>query len=161
MIRRPPRSTLFPYTTLFRSQSIRQRAAWVPVSWPHDGLERDKGSGEPLKNIYLGHGVAMLPEHATYGDDRGNAVEPGIEEMLERMRTGRFKVFRHLAEWFEEFRSYHREDGKVVKLRDDLMAATRYALMMKRYGLSYAEANRPLRPAGPPPRKLTTWRKQA
>src|SRR5258708_37198627 len=89
-------------------------------------------SGEPLKNIYLGHGVAMLPEHATYGDDRGNAVEPGIEEMLERMRTGRFKVFRHLAEWFEEFRSYHREDGKVVRLRDDLMAATRYALMMKR-----------------------------
>src|SRR3712207_8786840 len=25
MIRRPPRSTLFPYTTLFRSQSIRAR----------------------------------------------------------------------------------------------------------------------------------------
>src|SRR3989449_6647591 len=38
MIRRPPRSTLFPYTTLFRSQLLRQRrvllqagfhAAWV------------------------------------------------------------------------------------------------------------------------------------
>src|SRR3712207_7795927 len=30
MIRRPPRSTLFPYTTLFRSgnESDRQRAAW-------------------------------------------------------------------------------------------------------------------------------------
>src|SRR3712207_8087857 len=27
MIRRPPRSTLFPYTTLFRSQFSRQRAA--------------------------------------------------------------------------------------------------------------------------------------
>src|SRR5688572_32329085 len=27
MIRRPPRSTLFPYTTLFRSTSRRQRAA--------------------------------------------------------------------------------------------------------------------------------------
>src|SRR5258708_35076065 len=27
MIRRPPRSTLFPYTTLFRSQRVRRRAA--------------------------------------------------------------------------------------------------------------------------------------
>src|SRR2546421_3739922 len=30
MIRRPPRSTLFPYTTLFRSQPF---AALPPVSW--------------------------------------------------------------------------------------------------------------------------------
>src|SRR5438067_4481823 len=29
MIRRPPRSTLFPYTTLFRSQSQRRRGARV------------------------------------------------------------------------------------------------------------------------------------
>src|SRR2546422_1829169 len=29
MIRRPPRSTLFPYTTLFRSLEIRQRIAFV------------------------------------------------------------------------------------------------------------------------------------
>src|SRR2546429_7781640 len=28
MIRRPPRSTLFPYTTLFRSPSGRLRCAW-------------------------------------------------------------------------------------------------------------------------------------
>ncbi len=28
---------------------------------------------------------------------------------------------------------YHRKDGKVVKERDDLMAATRYGMMMIRY----------------------------
>src|SRR5216683_6885707 len=28
MIRRPPRSTLFPYTTLFRSGTCRRSAAW-------------------------------------------------------------------------------------------------------------------------------------
>src|SRR3712207_9502640 len=28
MIRRPPRSTLFPYTTLFRSDVLRRRWAW-------------------------------------------------------------------------------------------------------------------------------------
>src|SRR3989442_1082826 len=34
MIRRPPRSTLFPYTTLFRSQTIRSSVAshWERVS---------------------------------------------------------------------------------------------------------------------------------
>lgn len=53
-------------------------------------------------------------------------------DMLDRMQTGRFKVFSNLSEWFEEFRMYHRKDGKVVKERDDLLSATRYALMMKR-----------------------------
>src|SRR5256885_5510310 len=31
MIRRPPRSTLFPYTTLFRSQRVRERLQEVGV----------------------------------------------------------------------------------------------------------------------------------
>src|SRR5256885_17232287 len=33
MIRRPPRSTLFPYTTLFRSISSLPGAAATPCSW--------------------------------------------------------------------------------------------------------------------------------
>src|SRR2546427_9610119 len=44
MIRRPPRSTLFPYTTLFRSQSwdrwaaVFEQAGYAPVQpgWPDD-----------------------------------------------------------------------------------------------------------------------------
>ena len=42
-------------------------------------------------------------------------------------------MFAHLNDWFEEFRLYHRKDGKVIKEHDDLMSATRYALMMLRY----------------------------
>src|SRR5258708_11685700 len=36
MIRRPPRSTLFPYTTLFRSQTLRERIRkdWDPTKQP-------------------------------------------------------------------------------------------------------------------------------
>src|SRR2546425_338247 len=34
MIRRPPRSTLFPYTTLFRSAVPTRRAEWDPESRP-------------------------------------------------------------------------------------------------------------------------------
>ena len=52
--------------------------------------------------------------------------------MLTRMETGKFKVFSPLLDWFEEFRLYHRKDGKVVKEGDDLLAATRYGVMMLR-----------------------------
>src|SRR5947208_4896885 len=38
MIRRPPRSTLFPYTTLFRSP-----AASVPTRWPAPGWTTSPG----------------------------------------------------------------------------------------------------------------------
>ena len=54
-------------------------------------------------------------------------------DMLIRMESGRFKVFDHLHDWWEEFRLYHRRDGKVHKENDDLLAATRYALMMLRF----------------------------
>src|SRR2546430_8953569 len=41
MIRRPPRSTLFPYTTLFRSRSPAARGANRPVA--EDGGDRPPG----------------------------------------------------------------------------------------------------------------------
>src|SRR2546429_348940 len=50
MIRRPPRSTLFPYTTLFRSHQATQPEAECLV----DRLERLPGLGEPLGEV-LGH----------------------------------------------------------------------------------------------------------
>src|SRR2546426_3437466 len=38
MIRRPPRSTLFPYTTLFRSHVVRRRCPpWIPPPGPASG----------------------------------------------------------------------------------------------------------------------------
>jgi Terminase RNaseH-like domain len=49
------------------------------------------------------------------------------------MQTDRFKDYRHLNDWFEEFRLYDRKDGKAVKEHDDRLSATRYAIMMLRY----------------------------
>ena len=54
-------------------------------------------------------------------------------EMLNRMQTGRLKVAAHLSQWFEEFRMYHRKDGRIVKEYDDLLCATRYGLMMLKH----------------------------
>jgi hypothetical protein len=58
-----------------------------------------------------------------------------VTDMLDRMMTGRWKVFSHLNDWFEEFRMYHRKDGKIVKLMDDILSASRYALMMIRFAV--------------------------
>ena len=63
-------------------------------------------------------------------------------EMLDRMQTGRWKVFNHLNDWFEEFELYHRKDGLIVKLNDDLLSASRYALMMKRYAVVRKQAKK-------------------
>jgi len=112
------------------SASVRPWGEW-PWAWPHDGLQHDKGSGEQLMAQYKSQGLKMLGARATF-EDGTNGVEAGIMEMLERMQTDRFKVFRHLRDWFEEFNLYHRKDGKIVKEGDDLMSATRYALMCKR-----------------------------
>src|SRR3712207_9019634 len=51
MIRRPPRSTLFPYTTLFRSEGVAE--LW--------GLGVDV-----LANLSLGMGVALSPENLAF-----------------------------------------------------------------------------------------------
>ncbi len=46
----------------------------------------------------------------------------------------------HLNDWWEEFRLYSRNDGVLVKEDDNLMAATRYALMMLRFAAVKREA---------------------
>jgi hypothetical protein len=84
-------------------------------------------------------------EHAQF-EDGGTSVEAGIADMLTRMETGRFKVFKHLRDWFDEFALYHRKDGKVVKENDDLLCATRYALMMLRFARTAQEYDRFCRP---------------
>jgi phage terminase large subunit-like protein len=104
----------------------------IPFAWPHDGLQHDKGSGEQLAVQYRKAGLNMLRDRATF-EDGTNGVEAGIALMLQTMQEGRFKVFSHLSDWFEEFRLYHRKDGLIVKLNDDLMSATRYAVMMRRF----------------------------
>ena len=119
---------------------------WIPWAWPHDGLNRDKGSGEQLAEQYRKHKLNMLAERAQH-EEGGNGVEAGILEMLERMQTGRFKVFAGLNDWFEEFRLYHRKDGLIVKERDDLMSASRYAVMMKRFAITRPTASINRKPA--------------
>lgn len=124
-------------TVAYHATALHSRPKF-PVVWPHDGLKHEGGSGVTLADQYRMHGCNMLPHHFSnppvpgknVGDQK---VEPGINAVLERMQTGRFRVFRTCREWLEEFRMYHREDGKIVAVKDDLMSATRYAVMSLRF----------------------------
>jgi phage terminase large subunit-like protein len=133
--------TLIPMQAL----TISAQGKWIPVSWPHDGYQvKDAMHGEQLAQQYRDHGVNMRPEHAQFpetpviGEVKASRIstEAGIQAMLTRMMTGKFKVFSHLEEWFEEFRLYHRKNGLIVKERDDLMSATRIGIMDLRFAIT-------------------------
>src|SRR4030042_3152742 len=65
MIRRPPRSTLFPYTTLFRS--LRSACLWEPPGAdPHAGWCGGRGRKTPGYPITPGTGVNLWGESPPY-----------------------------------------------------------------------------------------------
>ena len=119
-------------TPIIHAAALRSWGDELMWAWPHDGLSTEKGSGKQLMSLYLAQGLRLLAPHAT-NPQGGNRVEPGVLEMLDRMKTSRLKVFEHLHEWFREFDVYHRQNGMIVKKNDDLLSATRIALMMLRY----------------------------
>lgn len=125
-----------------QAAAIKGKGIWIPVAWPHDGYQvKDANTGEQLAQQFRAQGVNMRSQHAQFAatpvvNERKESListEAGIQEILTRMETGRFKVFSHLADWFEEYRMYHRENGVIVKVRDDLLSATRIAIMDLRF----------------------------
>lgn len=119
-------------TPLQHCVQIKQIGINVPVAWPHDGNKREQGSGEALAKLYKKQGIKMLDEHATF-EDGGYGTEAGITDLDGRMKTARYRVAAHLSDWFEEYRDYHRKDGLIVKVGDDIMSCSRVALMAKRF----------------------------
>ena len=87
-----------------------------------------------MRDAYLAEGVSMLPERTQF-EDGSNGVEAGIQIMLNRMVSGRFKVFSHLELWLSEYRTYHRKDGAIVKIDDDVISASRYGVMSLRFAV--------------------------
>src|SRR2546422_5037656 len=63
MIRRPPRSTLFPYTTLFRSEGGRLDQEGSPRLSDREAASREGARGGRLRLI---------------GDERGGSRHPGL-----------------------------------------------------------------------------------
>src|SRR5438270_5568307 len=69
MIRRPPRSTLFPYTTLFRSEFMQ---AWID-RW--QGLRRDQFSADRLGGLADALAAQIGPDAAARDAARWRSEE--------------------------------------------------------------------------------------
>lgn len=122
-------------------ERIKVWAEGVPSSWPHDGLQTEKGSAKQQKSYYEDAGWEMLHEHATWPAG-GNGVEQGIMELYNLIQLGKLKIFDHLSDCFEEFMQYHRDErGNVVKVNDDILSAIRYAYMMRRHAIRKFDIN--------------------
>src|SRR5437868_8036535 len=100
MLRRPPSSTLFPYTTLFRSEVCRRLVAGVPEASREglaDGLaawvgffEEDRGGGTEGPRL----GVAVAPrseEHTSELQSRFDLVCRLLLEKKKKLRVSQHR----------------------------------------------------------------------
>src|SRR3712207_9435266 len=87
MIRRPPRSTLFPYTPLFRSQPYRGLTMMVGFSVCLGPAERSMGSL-----------AALTGRPASAGDHFAAALELRSEEHTSELQSRQYLVCRLLLE---------------------------------------------------------------
>jgi hypothetical protein len=112
------------------SASSMTRGLRVPIAWPHDGHQHDKGSGLALSMQYKNLGANMLPRHAINHGTNQNNIEPALEEMRQLWYEAKMTIAPHNGELLEELRYYHREENfRIVKQRDDLVSPLRYAIM--------------------------------
>jgi len=121
------------------ASAIKSKGNWIPVMWPMDGRQADKGSGKSLTEQYRSEGVNMTREHFSNPPQQGqkegsggNSVEAGVQEIYTRLMTNRLKIFNNQSKLLEELRMYHRKDGKIVTKHDDVISAMRYAVMSVR-----------------------------
>ena len=126
-------------TVPVHASAINSRGKWIPVIWPMDGRQADKGSGKNLTEQYRKESVNMLREHFSNPPSQGmkegtggNSVEAGIMQMLTRFQTKRLKIFKNQGKLLEELRMYHRKEGKIVPIHDDVISALRYCVMSLR-----------------------------
>src|SRR2546426_2889738 len=96
MIRRPPRSTLFPYTTLFRS---RQQRGWLQ---PSEGHER-AGAGEQSALVPRQPPARVLPRAERFlpivHNQRGWNGRDQVERQSEHVRVLSELESRALVAW--------------------------------------------------------------
>src|SRR3712207_8857214 len=91
MIRRPPRSTLFPYTTLFRSGDHALERVFYCSSYADHGA--NNGDGVLRVEQQIGHGIG----HALAGRV-GREGSCGSEEHTSELQSRQYLVCRLLLE---------------------------------------------------------------
>src|SRR3712207_7146286 len=78
MIRRPPRSTLFPYTTLFRSN----RVVSATATDPDDNVDNDN-NGQAFAGYVATRAITLVDNNETVAGPNG----PGLDTNEDRKST--------------------------------------------------------------------------
>lgn len=104
------------------ADAIRARGAWIPgVVDPH-ARDRAQADGRKLMEMYLDQGLNL--------DYAVNSVQTGLQQVWQRMSSGRLKIFNSCLNLQREIRTYHYDkNGKVVKENDHACDALRYLIM--------------------------------
>src|SRR3712207_7878284 len=89
MIRRPPRSTLFPYTTLFRSHRLGSRGGNHP---------RNQHRGRPIGRIYQERIPKIEKQQYRIGSGKRNYRRGRSEEHTSELQSRQYLVCRLLLE---------------------------------------------------------------
>lgn len=109
-------------------EALTTQGKWIPGVGDAAGLLVTEKDSIQVIELYKAAGIDMeLPD---------KSVEAGIQDVYDLLEAGRLKVFATCSDFFTEFRMYHRDKGKVVKVSDHLMDALRYGI---RSGLARAK----------------------
>src|SRR3712207_450436 len=80
MIRRPPRSTLFPYTTLFRSvRAVLTLSLCLPVAAPLGARSQEPGPPRALATLTFSETRPGMPTNSTLDITWRDPADPGAK----------------------------------------------------------------------------------
>src|ERR1035438_10846601 len=98
MIRRPPRSTLFPYTTLFRSdERANDTDRRVVASCPYKSKARGSTRNNNMPCTFQGLiGMTCPKRHCQHGNYAGERIDPTRFKRSEE-HTSELQSLRHLV----------------------------------------------------------------
>ena len=106
------------------ARAIRALGEWIPGVIDPAARSRSQADGTQLIVKYRELGLRLAPAK--------NAVDAGLLTVWELLQGNRLKIFKSLADFWQEFRLYHRDErGRVVKGKDHLMDCLRYAVMSR------------------------------
>src|SRR3712207_6019017 len=136
MIRRPPRSTLFPYTTLFRSFDYEPDEKHKTVAITERGVDKaEKFLG--IDNMYLAehgnlvnHLIQALKAESLYKKDVDYAVIDGEVKIIDEF-TGRILEGRRWSEGLHQ--AVEAKEGVAIQEENQTVATITYQNYFRKY----------------------------